>query len=52
MSNSDKNEPKMLKWNRPSGRPIETNDSEASIQKAAELGWTPGKGNPIKAKDD
>ena len=29
----------MIKWKRPSGRIIETNDSDAIIEYAAENGW-------------
>jgi predicted nucleic acid-binding protein len=46
----------MIKWKRPSGTYIETNDSAATIELAASLGWVqvkePKKRNTNKAKGD
>ena len=33
----------LLKWMRPSGNPIETNDRPETIDAAVALGWVPAK---------
>jgi hypothetical protein len=43
----------ILKWERPSGTTIETNDTQASIDAAVALGWVPAKvpvKKPVKKK--
>lgn len=39
---------KTLKWSRPSGKTIETNDLPATVKAAVDKGWKPAKAAPAK----
>jgi hypothetical protein len=41
-----------MKWVKPNGTEIETNDSDATREYARSLGWKPKRGRPKKDKVD
>jgi len=41
----------MTTWTKPSGRTIELNDEDATIEMAVSLGWTTDKAKPAETED-